>query len=370
MARLYGTGSLWLRKSKKHPKGEWWIRFYDKSGVQRAENARACLCHQERSEAKAQKLLAKRIGENEAGTLPSPKARRTLVEDLAAALFKHQRAESLRKIPENLPATTRLWRLERAEKVLALTEGRWKKHLLPVFGSCKASSLTRADFDEYVVARLKARAKHATVNRELQLLRRMYRLGYETKPKMVQELPQFPERMAESARTGFIEDAAFKKLHAAFPEPGLRAMVLTAYRLGFRKSELQNILVRQFESGWLRLFAGATKNGKARAVALPNDVRIALEGSASGKKADDYLFTWPNGDRILDFRAAWKRSTKAAGVPGLLFHDLRRSAVRRMRQRGIPTAVAMKITGHLTRQIFEDYDSAHDSDVAKAALKI
>jgi hypothetical protein len=55
-------------------------------------------------------------------------------------------------------------------------------------------------------------------------------------------------------------------------------MVLTAYWLGFRKSELQNILVMQLNAGWLRLFAGATKNGKARAVALPDDVGAVLEG--------------------------------------------------------------------------------------------
>jgi integrase len=56
--------------------------------------------------------------------------------------------------------------------------------------------------------------------------------------------------------------------------------------------------------------------------------------------------TWPNGDPILDFRSAWTKATKAAKLPGLLFHDLRRSAVRRMRQKGVPTAVAMRITGH------------------------
>jgi hypothetical protein len=54
-------------------------------------------------------------------------------------------------------------------------------------------------------------------------------------------------------------------------------------------------------------------------------------------------------------------------LPGLLFHDLRRSAVRRMRQRGVPTAVAMRITGHLTRTVFDNYDAAHDTDVQDAA---
>jgi integrase len=144
-------------------------------------------------------------------------------------------------------------------------------------------------------------------------------------------------------------------------------LVLTAFRLGFRKSELQNLLCLQLVDGWLRLFAGATKNGKARSVKLPDDVRKALEGCAKGKAPEAFLFTWPDGSRIKDFRGAWAKAIEAAGVPDLIFHDLRRSAVRRMRRKGIPTSTAMQITGHLTRMVFDDYDAANAEDVAEAA---
>jgi len=366
MARLYGTGSLWLRKSKRHPEGEWWLRFYV-AGRQRKENARICLCHHKQSESKAQKLLAKRIGEAEAGTLPSSNSKRTLVEDLGSALFTAKRTEILRKIPEDLPAPTKAWREKRAAKVVEGMEQRWNKRVAPVFGHLKAALITKSDLETYLADRLKAGARFSTVNRELQLLRRAYRLGYEQRPRLVSDVPQFPKRLPETPRKGFIEEPAFEKLHAVIQEPGLRAMVLTAYRLGFRKSELQNILVMQLDATWLRLFAGATKNGKARAVALPDDVRTVLEGCAAGKQADSYLFTWPNGDQILDFRSAWAKATKAAELPGLMFHDLRRSAVRRMRKRGVPVATGMQITGHLTRQIFDDYDQASPEDVKDAA---
>lgn len=368
MARLYGTGSLWLRKSKKHPKGEWWVRFYDSSGRQRAEKAKnACLCHHERSEATAQKFLAKRIGEVAAGTLPSARTNRTLVEDLAEALFKAQRAALLRKIPENLPAPTREWRMQQAERVVKEARARWDNHLAPIFGHKKAALVTEAELNEYVASRLEAGGRHATVNREMALLRRMYRAGHESRPRLVSDLPHFPAALAESARTGFIEDAVFKKLHAAIKEKGLAALVLTAFRLGFRKSELQNLLVVQVKDGKLQLFKGATKNSHARAVVMPEDVRRAVEACCIKKPSDAYVFTWPDGSPILDFRGAWEKATKAAGVPDLMFHDLRRSAVRRMLRRGVPVQTAMKISGHLTRAVFDMYDVTGESDLVDAA---
>ena len=112
----------------------------------------------------------------------------------------------------------------------------------------------------------------------------------------------------------------------------------------------------------------------SRSVKLPADVNDALVLCAKDKEPDEYIFTWVSGNSagkcIKDFRGAWEKATKAAGVPDLLFHDLRRSAVRRLRKRGIHTATAMQITGHLTRVVFDEYDQASPADVAEAAEKL
>jgi integrase len=103
---------------------------------------------------------------------------------------------------------------------------------------------------------------------------------------------------------------------------------------------------------------------------MPDDVRAAVELCLNGKDPDAYVFTWPGGRRILDFRAAWEKATAAAGVPDLLFHDLRRSAAPRMVRAGLPVATAMKITGHLTRTVFDTYDVSGDNDLLEAARKL
>jgi integrase len=367
--RTYGTGSLRLRKSKRHPQGRWWLRYYTGAG-QREENSHFCECHGSRGRAKAEQLLARRTVQATDGNLPAPRQSKTLVSDLADLLLKTIKADRLRKIPEGLPEPTLQWRRAEADRVINEQRARWDKHLAPVFGDRKAALVTKADINQYVSDRLAAKARHATVNREVAFLKRAYRLGHEARPRLINDVPPFPTPLAESPRKGFIEDATFEKLLAAIVEPGLRGLVLTAYRLGFRKAELKNLLVMQLSDGWLRLFAGATKNGKARSVKLPDDVRAALELCAKGKQPDDYLFTWPSGRRIKDFRGAWNKAVQAAGVPNLIFHDLRRSAVRRLRRRGIPTATAMLITGHLTRAVFDEYDAANAQDVADAAGKI
>lgn len=367
MTRLYGTGSLWLKKTTRHPDGQWWIR-YCTAARRVTEKSDFCECHDKQAESKAEKFLLKRIGQAEAGTLPSPRAQRTLTSDLADMLFKVYRAELLQKIPENLPEQTRAWRKTQAERILKEQRARWDKHLAPVFGDSKAALVTAEDLSEYQAARITVGARYATINREMQLLRRAFRLGFEARPKLVSDVPKFPRKLPESPRQGFIEDEVFHKLHAAITEPGLAALILTAYRLGFRKSELQNLLCLQLADGWLRLFAGATKNGKARSVKLPDDIHEVLTACASGKAPDAYLLTWRDGSQLRDFRASWEKATKAAGRPDLMFHDLRRSAVRRMKRKlGIPTATAQLVTGHLTAAIFNDYDKSNPEDVAEAA---
>jgi hypothetical protein len=170
--------------------------------------------------------------------------------------------------------------VKQAERILKEQKGRWTKHLAPVFGDKKAVLVIAQDLQEYQATRIEDGARYATINHELQLLRRALRLGFERRPKLVSDVPAFPKRLAESPRTGFIEDATFAKLLAAVKEPGLRGLVLTAFRWGFRKSELQDLLCLQLADGWLRLFAGATKNGKSRreAAGVPELIFTTCDG--------------------------------------------------------------------------------------------
>ena len=73
---------------------------------------------------------------------------------------------------------------------------------------------------------------------------------------------------------------------------------------------------------------------------------------------------------MRDFRETWANACKAAGVPGLLFHDLRRTAARNLRRAGIAEGVIMKIGGWRTRSVFERYAIVSQTDIAEALKKL
>ncbi len=75
------------------------------------------------------------------------------------------------------------------------------------------------------------------------------------------------------------------------------------------------------------------------------------------------------GEPIQEFRKSWKSACKKAGCGNLLFHDLRRSAVRDLLRAGVSQSTAMRISGHRTASVFRRYDIVDGIDIEQALDK-
>jgi integrase len=147
-------------------------------------------------------------------------------------------------------------------------------------------------------------------------------------------------------------------------------MLETAYSYGWRVSELLNLRVGQVDllNRTIRLDPGTTKSREGREVTIESGRLLQLlRHCVEGKRPDDYVFT--RGIKpIRDFRKSWQNLCAAAGVPALLFHDLRRSAARNLRAAGVPEEIIMQIAGWKTSNVFKRYAIVDRADI-RAALQ-
>lgn len=136
-----------------------------------------------------------------------------------------------------------------------------------------------------------------------------------------------------------------KKIQGAASMEGLWARVLVdmAYSLGWRRGELLGLSVKDVNiaDGTVRL--QTSKNGESRECPLSAEVTMMLQQLISGRAADDKVF--PNVDQ---FRKAWDRIRKAAGVKGMLFHSLRRTSARNKRDAGVDSSIILAMQGWKT----------------------
>lgn len=57
----------------------------------------------------------------------------------------------------------------------------------------------------------------------------------------------------------------------------------------------------------------------------------------------------------VSVRSAWRKLTRAAGLRGLRFHDLRHHSITRLAEAGVPDQTLMSIAGHVSRKMLEHY---------------
>jgi integrase len=251
-------------------------------------------------------------------------------------------------------------------------EWRYKAHIEEALGSILAPRLTAAQIRTYIECRRKEDASDTTINRELAIIRRAFTLGMREDPPLVRRAPYIPKLEEDNVRQGFLEPEQYEKLLEEVPVP-LKALYVCAYHVGTRKGELRKIRWPQvdFESALIRLPAGQTKGKKARPLPIYADMERWLRfQQRECPESCPWVFFGTHNRPVSAHLPGWREACERAGLPGLLFHDLRRSAVRNMKRAGVQDKVAMEISGHKTRAVFDRYNITDEGDIGNAADKL
>jgi integrase len=332
-----GMGSVYLRGRI------WWISWWV-NGVMYQESSR-----NENNDGTSKSAAVKLLKEKFAAKMG--RGRALMVKDLiddALKLYEEQRPRSYKDFA--VPVA---------------------KALLDYWKHYKVEQVTTARLQEYRAKRKAKGRAVATINREMAFLRLAFRNGAKTTPPKVAVLPYFPMEAEDNARQGFLEPRDYERLRDAMPED-IRGLFIIAYHVGNRKGELLKLRWNQvdLEGGFIRFEPSQTKSKRAREVPIYGEMKDCLEALRRETPSKCPWVFNRSGRQIKSFRASWIEACEKADAPGLLFHDLRRSAVRNMVNAGISEHTAMSISGHRTREVFSRYAIITRDDKKDAGKKL
>lgn len=244
--------------------------------------------------------------------------------------------------------------------------------------------LAASSIRAYISHRLAAQAAPATINRELAALRRGFTLAALPWPAVAM--------LAEAApREGFITPAQFAKLRAALPAH-LKDPIAFLYLSSWRLAEMRNLswpeihladpqnfappnapgetnaesVKNSIQDSYIQLSASRSKNGRGRILPLRGELYAIIIRALNHRSPHTELVFHNRHRPLVDFRRAWASSCTTAGFPGLLIHDLRRSAIRNFVRAGVRESVVMRLSGHETRSVFDRYNITDAADLVSA----
>ncbi|MBL8226967.1 MAG: site-specific integrase [Bryobacterales bacterium] len=261
---------------------------------------------------------------------------------------------------------------ERRPHVSTRTDQFERERLKPLrrhFGEKLVMRISAADVAAYQRARLAESVSGRTINMEVGVLRRILRRAKRW-TAIAEDVRMFPERGKPIAKVLSPEDK-----QRLFATAATNPDWMVSYCAGVlsasttcRGVELKNL--RWCDVDLFQRVLSVTRskteaghrsipvNADAMAAFLRLRERAEMFGSV---EPEHYVFPACEHNRIdptrpqKSFRTAWRKLTRAAGLPGFRLHDLRHQAVTELAEAGASDATLMAIAGHMSRRMLEHY---------------
>jgi len=257
----------------------------------------------------------------------------------------------------------------------AYGESRKAKALKKKFDAYSLAAITPDLVAEYRDERLAAGKSADTVRLELALLSHLFtiaikewRLGLIYNP--VSNIRKPAPGKGRDRRLGADEEKTLLRACDRHSNPMLGWIVRVALYTGMRAGEIKGLTRRQVNLDNRTIHLTETKNGSSRTVPLTREavavLRLALNNPVRPIDTDLIFFGEPGRDKVrrpYEFRPAWHRMLKQAGIKGLRFHDLRHEAVSRLVEAGLGDQEVATISGHKSMQMLRRYTHLRAEDL-------
>ena len=243
-------------------------------------------------------------------------------------------------------------------------------NLRATFGGQPATVMTTEAIRSYQRTRLAAGAAAATVNRETSARSRMLQLAI--RAGALDHRPVFPERLeARGPRQGFFEHADSEAVRRHLP-PAYQDVLDFAYYSGWRKREILELRWSEVDEGGgvVRLSPERSNTRVGRVLPIVPPIAAVLARRRAQRQGEDPVVFRRDAVTVRAWRTAWPEACRRAGVPGRLLHDCRRTAARNLVRAGVPERVAMQLTGHRSRAVFDRYNIVREDALHQAGARL
>ncbi len=364
---------IFIRRRSRHL----WIRFRDQRGRKQRESTSVVyepgstpgtVVVRSSELKKAQRQLDRRRGEVASQRFVGAVERTLKFEDLMRLVREDYQLKGRRSTASLESRIANLQGFFGGVRVSDITPGLITQYQLDrKHGRVKAARRRRKD-GKPAGRRLRP-AANSTVNRDLEVLKRAFRLA--ARKELVSHVPEFPEDLSEkdNVRQGFLEHRAYLALRRALPDDFADVLDF-GYLVGWRKGSIHALRWPSIDraANVIYLPARNNKTGRPFRLWMFPEIRAVVDRRwAKRHPGTDFVFH-VDGRPMGEWDGTWKRACQVAGVPGLLFHDLRRTATRNLIRAGVDPKIAMKITGHETEAMLRRYDISAEDDVRDAAV--
>ena len=278
-------------------------------------------------------------------------------------LLGHALDRYLREVSSTKRATT------------AYCERQRSKALKQALGNYSLAAITPDLVAQYRDQRLESGMSNNTVRLELALLSHLFtiaikewRVGLFYNP--VSNIRKPAPGKGRDRRLNVNEERSLFEACDRHSNPMLGWLARIALFTGMRTGEIKSLTRSQVDLQKRTVHLTETKNGSSRTVPLTHQAtdvfHAALNHPVRPFDTDLIFFGEPGRDGIrrpYEFRPAWVRTLKRAGIKGLRFHDLRHEAVSRLVEAGLGDQEVAAISGHKSMQMLKRYTHLRAEDL-------